>query len=126
MPKNNWSAEMLLFATVTLKSRPIIRSFCCRETQALADGHDVRRFRAFGRAARRKFVDSAAARNCDQQRTSLSYWFFRYPLRIYNDWYSAVTVPAVPPRTLNSPITVILRGFNASTRSSRIVLTTAS
>ena len=38
----------------------------------------------------------------------------------------AVTVPAVPPRTAKSPITVIRRGSRTATKSSRIVFTTAS
>ncbi len=38
----------------------------------------------------------------------------------------AVTVPAVPPRTAKSPVTVNLRGSRTATRSSRMVLTTDS
>jgi hypothetical protein len=40
--------------------------------------------------------------------------------------YWTVTVPAVPPRTLNAPTTFILRGDSSATRSSQIVFVTAS
>src|SRR5215208_1593968 len=43
-----------------------------------------------------------------------------YPRFFFGAGYSAVTVPAVPPRTANCPTTVICRGFSTATRSSRI------
>ena len=39
---------------------------------------------------------------------------------------SATTVVAMPPRTVNAPVTVIRLGWHAATRSSRILLVTAS
>ena len=40
--------------------------------------------------------------------------------------YDAVTTVLIPPRTLKSPMTVMRRGWQAATRSSRIWLVTAS
>ena len=40
--------------------------------------------------------------------------------------YSATTVVVMPPRAVNAPVTVIRRGRQAATRSSRIRLVTAS
>jgi hypothetical protein len=41
-------------------------------------------------------------------------------------WYVAVTVVEMPPRAVKSPTTVMRRGAQAATRSSRIWLVTAS
>src|SRR5581483_5873997 len=50
----------------------------------------------------------------------------KIPGRVQAPPWLAVTVVWMPPRTLKSPITVILRGRQACTRSSRILLITAS
>jgi hypothetical protein len=40
--------------------------------------------------------------------------------------YSATTVVVIPPRAVNAPATVMRRGWQAATRSSRIWLVAAS
>ena len=56
-----WAARRLIYSGKRDISKPMIKTFRCRDTEALANDEPVKRFKAIERVARRKLEMLAAA-----------------------------------------------------------------